>query len=297
MTQYIDKLQNQALPNVQQGNLGNKALITAFNQVTRVDPFGFRTAREIRIRSFGVFEVYFDQELVPNSAWRSPKNRHFMAYLAAHMGQPLSEKRILEEFWEGKTKSNLYSACSRVRSCLKEANPAADLVVRDSGTIYLNQEANIWHDLDELRRLEAASKSSKPAQIDTRAVFQSLSKLCRGPYLEDCNMDWVEPLRLRVNRITVDTLNRLLQVARTNQDSTLVEEIAQKMLQVDSCNLEATLTLMKYFARRGRPEQAARQFKLYANLLKREFSMEPTVEALRAYHEIIQGSQPATLIG
>ena len=297
MTQIFDKLRNRALPKVQQGSFENRTLVAASLRTTSIDPFGFGSARQIRIRSFGVFEVYFDRELVPDQAWRSPKNKHFMAYLAVHRDRPLSEKRILEEFWEGKSKSNFYSACSRLRSCLKAAHPTAEFLIRKSGSISLSREQSIWHDLDELKALDLTLKTSKLSLEEARQSFRILSDLCRGPFLADCQMDWVDPLRLRISKTTVDILTRLLRIAEDAGDFALAEEIAGKSLQVDPCILEATMTLMSLYSRQGRPEQAARQFRLYTNVLKREFALEPPVEVLRAYYEIMERSEPATLVG
>jgi DNA-binding SARP family transcriptional activator len=248
----------------------------------------------LRCYSLGVFEVYLGEQQLDLRGWKSQKTRYLLAYLAAHHGKPVSEERILEDFWEGRSKSNLYAACSHLRRLLSPKGTNAKYIVRESGMIRLNYDLDVWHDLDELEELEIRSKGPVSDSREAFQIYRQAVALYRGPYLDGCTMEWAYPLRVRVNRMIVTAFSRLIELALTANDMTQVEECANELLSIDSCNQEATMALIQAMVAQGRPEQGARQYQRYCKALERELGLEPPIEAMKAYHELMIAVRPST---
>lgn len=66
--------------------------------------------------------------------------------------------------------------------------------------IRLNYDLGVWHDMDELDRLESKFRTVTDTQHLLQIYRQSVS-LYRGPYLDGCTMEWCDPVRVRINRI------------------------------------------------------------------------------------------------
>jgi two-component SAPR family response regulator len=248
----------------------------------------------LRCYSLGVFEVYLGEQQLDLRGWKSQKTRYLLAYLAAHHGKPVSEERILEDFWEGRSKSNLYAACSHLRRLLSPKGTNEKYIVRESGMIRLNYDLAIWHDLDELEELENRAKRPVADTREAYQIYRQAVTLYRGPYLDGCTMEWAYPIRVRVNRMIVTAFSRLIELALAANDMVQVEESANDLLSIDSCNQEATLALIQAMVAQGKPEQAARQYQRYCKSLERELGLEPPIEAMKAYHEIMIGVRPST---
>lgn len=82
-------------------------------------------------------------------------------------------------------------------------------------------------------------------------------------------------------------LAQLIELALQSGNYAQVEESANALLRIDSCNQDATIALVRALVNEGRPEQAARQFRLYTKTLERELGLEPSIEAVRAYNKIM----------
>lgn len=240
----------------------------------------------LRCYSLGAFEVYMGDQRLEHGEWKSQKTRYLLAFLAAHKGKPVSEERILEDFWEGRSKSNLYAACSHLRKQLRPKGSKANYIVREAGMIRLNYDLGVWHDLDELDLLESNFRTTIDSQKLLQMYRQAVS-LYRGPYLDGCTMEWADPVRVRINRTVVTALGRLVETALQAGNYAQVEESANALLRIDSCNQDATLALVKALVGEGRPEQAARQFQLYSKTLERELGLEPSIEAVKAFNSIM----------
>ncbi len=247
------------------------------------------TGPRLRLYSLGVFEVYQGDEHLDRRGWKSQKTRYLLAFLAAQGGKPVGEEAVMESFWPGRAKTNLYAACSHLRSHLRpSASQDYNYIVRQSGTLRLDTELPVWHDLDELESL--FSQATRVGR-DTPEGLELLGKaagLYRGPYLEGCTMEWADPIRTRMDRLVTDALTRLSENALATNRFERALETSYRVLDIDHCNQDAHLTLIRALAALDRPEQAVRQYELYEATLLRELDLEPAPVVTAAYEEVLR---------
>jgi DNA-binding response OmpR family regulator len=237
----------------------------------------------LRIYAMGAMEVFRGPEKVPETAWKTQKNRFLLAYLALNRGRAVAEERLADQFWSESNAQakNLTGALSVLRHCLRPSHWQGDLdyVVRIPGQVALNPRLTRWHDVDEIElclaetaRLRAAGLWQPACQAALRAA-----SYFRGQYLEDCYMDWVSPIRSRLENALEEALWDCLQ-----NSSELNEhgEMLAKLLILDPGNQLAYAMQMRHLIAAGRPEQALSTFERCQHWLRREHSAEPGVELL-----------------
>lgn len=246
----------------------------------------------LRCYSLGVFEVYLGEEMLSPQVWKSQKIKYLLAYLAAHRGRPVPEDRILDEFWEGLGKSNLYSGCSYLRKHLRLPSSKTNYIVRRSGMLSLNDSLPFWHDLSEVESLDSKIRQLPSDDPRVPQLSRQLIALHRGPYLDGCTMSWAEQSRIRINRIVIDSYTRLIEWCRKTSNATQMAEYANSLLEMDVCNQEANLGLIESMVLAGKPEQAARQYEVFEKNMDRELGLELPIDAVRSYHQIMMSVKP-----
>jgi len=236
----------------------------------------------LRIRSLGPLEVSLADQPIEAPAWRTARAKHLFAYLAA-TPRPVNEDRILADFWPDdadRGRQNLYWTTSAMRRPLRGwCPPGQEPILRTRGHLSLNPDLPRWHDLEELEKAAAIPTGSGRVAAARRIV-----DLARGPYLEDCYMDWVLPLRTRVERMLALALTDLCQhYLRQDQEGEALE-CALRLLDMDPCSREACEAAMRAQTALGRPQEALRQFETHARSLRREMRMDPCLELVELYH-------------
>lgn len=242
----------------------------------------------IRIRSFGVLEVFVGDEEVSGNMWKTQKAKFFFAFLAARWGRAVPEETVRDLFWPKnaeKGRKNVYWATSIVRRCLRgEGDSPSDLEVleRQGETLRLNPEAPRWHDLEEFVRLLAkAQKLEKDGNAAAaRPLYRRLTRLYRGPYLEGCYMDWAVRYRESLERQVVDALVRLAVLAFEAKEYKEANEAVEQALALDPCRQDAAAIGMKALTESSQPEKAVEMFQRVEKSLRVDFALEPNTELL-----------------
>lgn len=245
----------------------------------------------LRLLSLGPLEIYRGRERVPEKAWKSSKNRLFLACIASQLGRPISEDLLMEEFWPNDpatAKANLYSTLSNLRKVLRPSDwPGADLeyVVRTQGGYQMNPDLPRWHDLEEFSRAVQQCEASESAGQVEAALAQArlAANLFRGPYLEGCYMEWAQPHRQRVERQITEVLRKLSARLQGLGRHAEALEYAHRLLEVDCCCQEGYQIAMGCNLGLGRPEESIRLYELCCKTLRRELAMEPSIAILEAY--------------
>lgn len=241
----------------------------------------------IRVRSFGLFEVFVGEEPITEKQWKTKKTKFFLAFLASQWGRPVSEDQVMDAFWPGdrnKGKQNLYWATSVARRCLRvESGP--ELLERRHETLLLNPEVPHFHDLDEF---EAAYQAGREAQAQgqvgpARAAYRRMGGYYTATYLEGYYQDWAVRRRDQVEQTALDGFCRLAECSLADQDPREALEAASRALDLDACRQEAHLLAMQAYLELGQPEAAIDQFRTCERALRQEYDIEPNTSLLEAY--------------
>ncbi|MEW6284058.1 MAG: bacterial transcriptional activator domain-containing protein, partial [Candidatus Eremiobacterota bacterium] len=244
----------------------------------------------LRIRSLGPFEVVRGDETVSWKTMRvKPSVLMFLtAYLAVHP-QGVPRERVADEFWPDqpeKGRRHLTNLLSLLRQCLRPPDWEGELdyVARSQELLALQSDA-YWHDLDELDDCcrQAARLVEQGQAEEASRRYQRAAQLYRGPYLEECPMDWAQPVRSRAERQALEAMGFLGQhLLKTGRPREALEQ-AVRLLEVDPCRQEAHLCATQAYLAMRQYADAVRQFETCRRILRRELGMEPSLEMLEAY--------------
>lgn len=235
----------------------------------------------LRILAMGAFEVYRGDERLQLAALKSLKQRFMLCRLAL-AGRPLNPEVVIEEFWPDSLesgRSSLNVCVSNLRKALKPADwpGEVDYLKRDNSGVYLNPELAVWIDAREL--LEILESNPQPDQPEWKRAVQ----LYRGPFLEECYMDWAVSLRQTLEiRITQCLGDWLAQLASPERAAETLD-YAQRLIQLDDCSQEGYLAAMRAHLWQGRPEWAIRLFETCQKTLMAELGAEPGLALLETY--------------
>nr|WP_245429899.1 BTAD domain-containing putative transcriptional regulator [Mesorhizobium sp. WSM3859] len=132
-------------------------------------------------------------------------------------------------------------------------------------------------------------------QADDGASLAAAADLYRSELLDGQSSpgeidDWFAPLRANYTRKALDLVERLsLLPALGPREEQACEALAERLVALDPCAEQAHRALIRIFRRRGKTNDAFRQFLACKEALKRELDVEPE-EATRALVERIEAT-------
>ncbi|MCA9796036.1 MAG: hypothetical protein KC910_29710, partial [Candidatus Eremiobacteraeota bacterium] len=241
----------------------------------------------LRIHSMGPFEVYRGDDRIADRAWKTRNVKFLLATLAFHGGRPVVEDHLLDWFWPRldvhKARKNLYWSTSVLRRTLRPPDWEGDedYMTRSSAGLGLNPELPWSHDYQEIEAL--VDNDSLP----DGERFRRLSELYRGVYLEGCYMDWVLPVREKLQRRVGDTLAGFVERAEQTNQPKEVLEYSHRLVEIDPCRQAAYLSAMQASLALGRPEEAVRQYKSCQKALREQLDMEPDIALVEAHQRAL----------
>jgi DNA-binding SARP family transcriptional activator len=203
------------------------------------------------------------------------KAEALFAYLAL-TGASLRRAAACTLLWGDVLTDQARHSLRQTLTTIRTALTAADVhvLVVSNDVIDLDWR-QIWVDLPAAERL---------AQRHTVNALRLACALCRGDllaglHLKETGFDrWLEAERARVRQLSIkvheDYANRLMQRA----DDRMAIEVALRLLALDPLHERAYRTLMTLYAKNGQMSTALRQYDLYAEILRRKFGVEPSIE-------------------
>ena len=235
----------------------------------------------LRLLSFGSFEVQIGETVLAGTGWAPQKARFLLACLA-HTRRPTSQEMLVEQFWPdsapGRGLKNLYQALTDLRQAVA---PYPDPITRDGSLLALNDEYPVWHDVSEFE--SALLQADKASEIQSaRELMYDALRLYRGPYLQDCPLDWAETQRRDMDLKYSQLIEKLMQCCFELESFREVETLANQVLERDRCHQNANQLLMEAYVGLGRPEEAVRQYERAERALKQELDLEPSIELFKS---------------
>jgi DNA-binding SARP family transcriptional activator/TolB-like protein/Tfp pilus assembly protein PilF len=223
------------------------------------------------------------------------KARALLAYLAAQGGRAVSRERLSDLLWPYQGSDQ---ARHSLRNCLLELRKA----LGPGAKRHLAAEfANCrLQDIDvDIERFERLSHASSGADLLLAA------ELYRGEFLADFVIDsepfqeWLAAERDRTLDLICTALQRLtaVQDAAGEQDAAI--HSARRLAGLDPLSEIGQRALIRAYARAGRRPEALRQYRICADVLKRELGVAPDAETQALANEIVRsggaGDLPAAI--
>ncbi len=238
----------------------------------------------LRLFTFGGIRVFRGAERIDRD-WRRQKVQYFLAYLLQLGDRSLSDESLVDVFWPGplqKGRISLRGALSYLRKKLvpEDAPEEINYFLKPPGLVKLNTALPIWYDLLEfdrsLTQFRKLRGGSKPESAVTLA--QQLVNLYRGPFLEDCYMDWAVEVRERTDLAATEALTFLQNNSLENKRYGEALEFGEHAIAIDPSSETAYEGMMKAYLSQSRASDALRVFQRCEAVLEKEFDLEPSEE-------------------
>jgi DNA-binding SARP family transcriptional activator len=188
----------------------------------------------------------------------------------------------VEQFWPdsapGRGLKNLYQALTDIRQAV-EPNP--DPIAREGSLLKISDDYPLWSDVAEFESALEESRKTKEPQAARVLLYDAL-RLYRGPFLQDCPLDWAETLRRELELKHSQLLETLLDCCFQLERYREVVTLACQILESDPCHQNANQFLMEAYIGVGRPEEAVRQYQRAERALKHELGLEPSIELFKS---------------
>lgn len=273
------------------------ALRMRINRLKPADK-GVEASTNLRIYTLGLNDILMNEERLEDRKLRTQKTRFLLAWLFYASPHALSVDRILEEFWPGpedNARNNMNTSVSWLRSFLRAGDSEIDPVLRVGETLGLNPEYSVWHDAKELSKaFDAAQQAEKAGRIDEALPYYGrVARLYKGPFLQNCFMDWAIEIRnsteLMASRALGVLVTRLKEQRRHNQ----VLEYTFQLLTLNPQSEEAHLAVMESYIAMNEHKKAEDHYERYQQKLAQDFPDEELPIALvKAYHTAHYGMNP-----
>jgi two-component SAPR family response regulator len=245
----------------------------------------------LMVHSTGRFEVWLGGEPIPDREWKTRKVRALFALLASRWGKPFQDEVLTDILWPDsgeKGRKNLWWSTSMIRSALRRGSEDVSAVlVRQDDILKLDADYPYWQDTDELRKVYSEGKKAIERN-DLEPAVNQLSRiltLYRGPYLDGCFLDWALELRREFSRLALQGLNLLGRALLTLERHYQAMEVGQRLLEIQSHAQDGHLLIMQAHLGLGQQADAIRQFEIFADLMQKEYELEPGGEILECYRQ------------
>ncbi|WP_244673103.1 BTAD domain-containing putative transcriptional regulator [Mesorhizobium sp. 131-2-1] len=199
----------------------------------------------------------------------------------------LRRERVAAMLWAGsgeqQARNSLRQALVDIRRLFPSTGDETIRIEGNADTIWLAanaDEADIWI-FD--RKIQADDGESLAAAAD----------FYRGDLLDGLSFpheidEWLAPFRANYTRKALDLAERLSLLPELgSREEQACETLAERLVSLDPCAEQAHRALIRIFQRRGKTNDAFRQFLACKEALKRELGVEPE-EATRALVERIE---------
>jgi DNA-binding SARP family transcriptional activator/TolB-like protein/tetratricopeptide (TPR) repeat protein len=212
------------------------------------------------------------------------KARALMAYLAAQNGAAVSRERLADLLWPYQGSDQ---ARHSLRNCLLELRKA----LGQSGLEHLAAEFAVvrLNGVEtDLERFERLARSRHRGELTTAA------ELYRGELLADFIIDsepfqdWLSAQRDRTLDLVCDVLQRLAAAQDEAAEHEAAIKTARRLTSLDPLSEIGQRALIQAYAQAGRRPEALRQYRLCADILRRELGVAPDEKTQALAREIVQ---------
>jgi two-component SAPR family response regulator len=257
------------------------------------------------VRCLGRFNVR--SEFGQIDRWRSVKARSVFQYLLIRPRAPALKEMIMEALWPEcsalAAANNLKAAVHQLKLTLNDLGgkkPDFQPVLFLQGSYALNQETNLWIDVEEFEKHWACGRRLEKAQHLAEAMqeYEKAEALYQGDYLdEERYTDWTILRRETLKDIYLVVLNKLAGYGILIHDFERCIHYSQKMLDKDNCHEDAYRWLMYCYARLGQKNRALRWYEVCCRVIRSEMDAEPDKRTTGLFHHILKDEEIESVSG
>jgi two-component SAPR family response regulator len=247
----------------------------------------------LRVHTLGGFRVWRDGVEVHVEAWGRQKAIHLFQFFVTRRGQPLHKEQIIDRLWpeldfdtgdrDFKVALNaVYKAIEPER----EARAPSRFILRHGLTYQLDLE-EAWVDAGAFEaHVEAGNRLSAGDLAAALERYRRAVDLYEGDYLPERRYeDWSSAERERLRLLALGTMIRLADLlVEVNPLESL--RLTQRVLALEPVWEDAYRVQMQAYLSSGNRPMVIRTYQRCAEVLKREFELEPLPETRQIYASV-----------
>ncbi len=249
-------------------------------RVVRRLVFGRPTPAEVRagiaINSLGAFRVVREGRMVSLTAWQSKKARTLLKILVARRGRSTTRDFLMEALWPEENPDvvtrRLSVALTTVRAVLdpEKRHSPDHFVIGDKGAVRLDL-ANLPIDVEQflVAAAEGLALYRNGRATEAKTILLAAEGAYDGDFLEeDLYEDWATPLREEARTMYVSVARALAELAEESGNIDNAVRYHFRILEKDSWDEVAHLSLVRTLEHAGRHGEARRYYRAYVLRMK-----------------------------
>ncbi len=244
----------------------------------------------VTVRMLGSFELAVDGRLV--TIWHGHLGPSVLKYLLARSKRACPRDVLLDVFWPSVApdlaRNRLQVTLCGVRRALEAVTDARLIEFRD-GAYVVGQSVDVELDIDVFERLVESGRHDELNGHTERSVdrYSEAVGVYRGDFLADSPYEeWTALTRETLRIKYLDLLDRLARLLLEQDRDGECIDVAQRILNQDTCREDAHRLLMRCYTRQGRTHQALRQFDLCCRSLRDTMDVKPAQATVDLYRSL-----------
>lgn len=248
------------------------------------------SAPDLRIHTLGRLRLEAAGGAVDDE-WLQQRPGQLLKYLVCHRARPVANEQIADALWPDASHRD---ALTRVRQYVhqlrlsleprRSPGSRSSFIGTRRGGYALE---NVWVDADEFAHRVEAGLRAHATSDHARARFEldAAHRLYRGDFLADePYAEWTLAERDRLRDLNSRSLRALVELEVEAGRLDAAADLARALTEVDAFDVDVWRRYLELCLRRGRRSEAARQYALLRNKMRRQFGEEPefTLSALSA---------------
>jgi WD40 repeat protein/DNA-binding SARP family transcriptional activator len=238
----------------------------------------------LHVRLYGAPSVLLKGERTADL--RSDKVRGLLAYLAIESGQAHRREKLAGLLWpdytESSARTNLRRALADLRQAIGDHSSIPPHLLIGQETLQFNTGSDAF--VDVLAFLQGVKDAT--ADPDPAASADGLERaiaLCPAPFLDGFSIsdsppfeEWALLMREQLNRRTLQALQRLAAIRRSQGQLDAALAVAWRQVELDPWQEGAHRQLMELLALTGQRSAALAHYETCRRLLQSELGVEPS---------------------
>ncbi|WP_130805765.1 AfsR/SARP family transcriptional regulator [Senegalia massiliensis] len=242
---------------------------------------------KLKIYLLGRVDILLNDESILHKL--SHKSIGILSYMAEQRHKKFNRNKIADIFWDSNdfdtSRYNLRYNIWQLRKLFKQKNEKIDPFISDKETISLNDNIDIYVDVEEFQ------KGVENQDINS---LEKIKKLYKGEFLEGFYIkdspefnDWVFYEREKLQRNYIKILTKLKDSYKDRREYQKAIKILEDKLSINPLKESLYLELINIYIQIGDRNKALHHYNRCVKRLREELNISPAIEIKNAYKNIM----------
>jgi len=237
----------------------------------RVDSNRGITHPDIEAYTFGEVKVWIFSKPVDESEWRSLRAKELFFYLLCYPSQ--TGEQITAALWPDlppdRALSNFHTALYRAR---RATSPG--VITTNGGRYRINENLKAHFDVSDFLRLIVPKQPAEKQEVYLERLEHAIN-LCRGPFMDGFQGEWIEILRQDYEARYLRVLTTLAYQYREQGNHQKAISLLEKAVAIDIYQDELYCDIIESYIAQGDRLSALRTYQKYNSTITKEMASEP----------------------